>query len=162
MDLKVNYPEAGATRGAELPAGYRHLEVSTGLDAPLEAAAEVLMTWRLHERCGYRPVASAPRAAAGVEVTLAFAWTRMPCQVVWAVESAERCGFAYGSMDGHFERGEAAFVLDASEGRTRFTVRSFSRPGHWASRLGGPVARAIQTRFTGRFLSEMRSACAER
>jgi uncharacterized protein (UPF0548 family) len=67
-----------------------------------------------HERCGYRPAATAPRAAPGVEASLAFAWTRMPCQVVWSVESEERCGFAYGSMADHLERGEAAFVLDSS------------------------------------------------
>ncbi|HEU5126995.1 MAG TPA: DUF1990 domain-containing protein [Glycomyces sp.] len=159
MEAKVNYPEVGATREAALPAGYRHLSRTTGVEAPLEAAAEVLMSWELHRRCGYRPAASGPRAAPGVEVRLAFAWARMPCQVVWAVESDERCGFAYGSMDGHLERGEAAFVLDALDGgRTRFTIRSFSKPGHWAARLGGPVARAVQTRLTERFLTEMRAA----
>ena len=159
MDFKVNYAEVGATRHGELPAGYRHLRREAVLDAPIAAAAEVLMTWGLHERCGYRPIATGPRAAAGVEVRLAFAWTRMPCQVVWAVEEPERCGFAYGSMDGHLERGEAAFVLDAmGEQKTRFTVTSFSKPGHWATRLGAPVVRRLQSRFTDRFLTEMHRA----
>jgi len=159
VELRVNYAEVGATRGPGLPAGYRHLSRSTEVNAPLEAAAEILMTWELHRRCGYRPTASGPRAVPGVEVRLAFAWARMPCQVVWAVESDDRRGFAYGSMDGHLECGEAAFVLEAlPRGRTRFTVRSFSRPGHWTTRLGGPVSRALQTRFTERFLTEMRTA----
>ncbi|GAB3645691.1 DUF1990 family protein [Glycomyces tarimensis] len=160
MRIEVNYPEVGATQREPLPAGYRHLRRETVLEAPLAQAAEILMTWGLHERCGYRPIATAPRAAPGVKVRLTFAWTRMPCQVVWALENGERCGFAYGSMDGHLERGEAAFVLDSQEERrTRFTVTSFSKPGHWTTRLAAPAARLLQSRFTDRFLSEMRRAC---
>ncbi|SDL45507.1 Uncharacterized protein, UPF0548 family [Glycomyces sambucus] len=159
MDLKVTYPEIGATRTRDLPAGYRHLERETVLDAPLDRPAEILMTWGLHERCGLRPEPTAPRAAAGVEVALRFAGVmRIPCQVVWAEETPGLVGFGYGSLPGHPERGEAAFLLEPLGDRTRFTVRSFSVPGTVASRLARPVAQAIQTRATDRWLSAMAEA----
>ncbi|MDA1359048.1 DUF1990 domain-containing protein [Glycomyces luteolus] len=160
MAYKVNYPEAGATRAGPLPPGYRHLERTADLDATLHDAAELLMTWGLHERCGLHPEATAARAAPGVEVRLRFAGVlHIPCQVVWAEETPDRVGFGYGSMPGHPERGEAAFLLEAVDGRVHFTVRSFSRPGTAAARLGGPVVRFLQSRATDRFAAAMRDAC---
>lgn len=158
--LRVNYPEVGATRTGPLPGGYRHLVRESVVDAPLADAASLLMTWGLHERCGLRPESESPRADVGVEVRLRFAGLlRIPCQVVWAEESAELAGFGYGSLPGHPERGEAAFLLETvEEHRTRFTVRSFSVPGTLFSRVGAPLARLAQTRATDRFAAEMRDA----
>lgn len=159
VNIKVNYPEVGATRHDSLPVGYRHLHREILLDAPLTSAAEVLMSWRLHERCGLHPESIEPRVVPGAEVVLRFAWMRIPCQVVWVEESPERTGFAYGSLDGHPERGEASFVLEPSgPERTRFAVRSFSKPGNWVSRIGRPVAPHLQSRATARFLTEMKTA----
>lgn len=161
MDFKVTYPEIGATRAGPLPRGYRHLLRSVDLDAPFSTAAEVLMTWGLHERCGLRPEATADRAAPGVEVTLRFAGLlRIPCQVVWAEEAPQRAGFGYGSMPGHPERGEAGFLLEAIDDRVRFSLRSFSVPGSTAARLGAPVARFLQSRATDQFVDTMREACS--
>jgi uncharacterized protein (UPF0548 family) len=161
VDLSVNYPEVGATRTGPLPAGYRHLERTVDLDAPLAEAAGLLMAWGLHERCGLHPEATAARAAPGVQVKLRFAGLlRIPCQVVWAEETPEYAGFAYGSLPGHPERGEAAFLLETADGRVRFTMRSFSEPGTAAARLGAPVARFLQSRATDRFAAAMRDACA--
>ncbi|GAA2124410.1 DUF1990 family protein [Glycomyces algeriensis] len=163
MEFKVNYPEAGATRAGPLPPGYRHLLRSVDLDAPFAEAAEVLMTWGLHERCGLHPESTADRAAPGVEVTLRFAGVlRIPCQVVWAEETPGRTGFGYGSMPGHPERGEAGFLLEAIDGRVRFSLRSFSVPGTTAARLGAPVARFLQSRATDHFMDTMRDACSSR
>lgn len=158
--MEPNYPEIGATRTGHLPTGYRHLERTADLDAPLPAAAEILMTWGLHERRGLRPQATAPRAAPGVDVTLRFARIlRIPCRVVWAEETPGFAGFGYGSLPGHPERGEAAFLLEAvGDDRTRFTVRSFSVPGTPASRLAAPAARLIQARATDRWLTAMTEA----
>lgn len=162
MQLKVNYPEVGATRGEAMPSGYRHLQRVGVVAAPLADAAEFLMTWGLHERCGLHPRSEAPRAAPGVEVDLQFARMRIPCQVVWVEETPERAGCAYGSLEGHPERGEAAFILEPlGPDRCRFTVKSFSRPGHWISRLGGPIARELQSRATDQFLQQMKSHFAK-
>ncbi|MFB9661900.1 DUF1990 family protein [Glycomyces mayteni] len=157
--MELNYPEVGATRAGPMPPGYRHLERTAVLDAPLAEPAEILMTWGLHERCGLHPEATGPRAAVGVEVALRFAGVlKIPCRVVWAEESPAFTGFGHGSLPGHPERGEAAFVLEAEGDRTRFTVRSFSVPGTLASRLAAPAARAIQARATDRWLTAMAEA----
>lgn len=161
MNLEVDYPEIGATQDGPLPPGYRHLRRETELEAPLVEAAEILMTWGLHERCGLRPRATAPRAETGAKVRLRFALLPIPCQVVWTVEGPERTGFTYGSLPGHPERGEAAFILEpVGPHRTRFEVRSFSRPGRWLTRLAGPASRTVQTIMTDRFTTRMRLACA--
>jgi uncharacterized protein (UPF0548 family) len=78
--------------------------------------------------------------------------------VVWAEETPEFVGFGYGSLPGHPERGEAAFLLEAIGDRTRFTVRSFSVPGTFAGRLAAPVARRIQSKATDRWLTAMDEA----
>lgn len=159
MDFAVNYPEIGATRTGPLPEGYRHLVRTADLETSFEEAAETVMTWGLQERCGLRPETEAPRAATGVEFTLHYLGLRLPCQVVWAEETPARTGFGYGTMPGHQERGEAAFLLEAlGDGRTRFTVRSFSVPGTPLSRLGAPVTRLLQARATDRYVAVMRAA----
>lgn len=158
MDCKVDYPEVGATRTGPLPAGYRHLVRTADLDVPLDQAAELVMTWGLQERCGLRPRAEAPRAAPGVAFTLHYLGLRLPCQVVWAEETPERVGFGYGTLPGHQERGEAAFLLESVDGRTRFTLRSFSVPGTLLSRLGTPLVRLLQSRATDRYVTVMREA----
>lgn len=164
MRFDVNYPEVGASRDVPLPDGYRHLRREALLDAPLADAADLLFTWGLHERCGLHPRASAPRAAPGVKVTLRFArYVSIPCQVTWADQTATRAGFGYGSLPGHPERGEAAFLLEAvGEGRTRFILRSFSAPGTTLTRAAAPIARLLQARATDRFASVMREAFAAR
>jgi uncharacterized protein (UPF0548 family) len=160
MDLGVNYPEVGATRTGDLPAGYRHLELSTDLDAPLAAAAEIVMTFGLQARCGLRPESDAPRATPGAEFGLQYLGLRLPCQVVWAEETPDLVGFGYGTRPGHLERGEASFLLEPlGPDRTRFTVRSFSVPGTLLTRIGAPVTRLLQTRANDRYLTVMRDAC---
>lgn len=159
MELDVDYPEIGATKDGPLPPGYRHLRRETELDAPIAEAAEFLMTWGLHERCGLRPASDAPRAEPGATVRLRFALLTIPCQVVWTAEGPDRTGFAYGSLPGHPEQGEAAFILEpAGPGRTRFRLRSFSRPGRWFTRLAAPASRLVQTAMTDRFATRMRQA----
>ena len=160
MDFDVNYPEVGATRTGDLPPGYRHIELAADLDAPIGVAAEVVMTFDLQARTGLRPETPVPRAATGVEFTLHYLGLRLPCQVVWAEETPERVGFGYGTRPGHLERGEASFLLEPlGADHTRFTIRSFSVPGTFLTRLGGPVTRFLQTRANDRYLAVMREAC---
>lgn len=152
----VNYPEVGATSQALLPTGYRHLEMSRVIDAPLGELADILFTWKLHQKAGFRPEPSASRAEPGVDVLLHFVTLKAPCHVVWTAESSTVTGLAYGSRDGHPEQGEASFLLVAiDEKQTRFIVRSFSKPGRWFTKASGPFSRVIQRFLTARFLSVM-------
>lgn len=73
--------------------------------------------------------------------------------MVYLVDEDHRKGFAYGTLPGHPESGEEAFVVELGEdGQVTFTISAFSRPASVLARLGGPLSRAIQRWVTGRYL----------
>ncbi|XVU23048.1 DUF1990 family protein [Actinoplanes sp. CA-054009] len=155
--MELTYREVGATRDEVLPGGYGHVsrDVRIGSGRPaFEAAAEALFTWQMHRRAGLTVVGHPPRAAVGVDVTLRLAWIRIPCRVVYTIEEPNRRGFAYGTLPGHPERGEEAFVLDLTEaGDVRFRIRAFSRPASRLARAGGPLTRLVQELATDRYVA---------
>ena len=53
-------------------------------------------------------------------------------------------GFAYGTLPGHPENGEEAFVVSMSPDQVvRFEIQAFSRPGGPLVRLVGPIGRGM-------------------
>jgi uncharacterized protein (UPF0548 family) len=167
------YPEVGATRdGGPLPGGYRHLEhrmrVGTGARA-FAAAGDAVLEWRLHAGMRVRPHADRKRAEPGARVTVHLGprrpgWLAIaaPCEVVWTVDEPRRRGFGYGTLPGHPERGEEAFIVewDGSDvqgaapgipdsppdarGSVWLTVRAFSVGATWYARAAGPVVPLFQ------------------
>lgn len=146
----LTYPEVGATRDGTLPAGYRHLHYRTPLPADgFDAAAEAVLTWRMHRAAGVRIDTDADRAAPGVRLTVGVGVgplrLRAPCKVVWAGSDGDRAGFGYGTLPGHPARGEEAFVVERDDaGRVWFTVTAFSVPAGLLMRSAGPFARLFQ------------------
>ncbi|HEY6595184.1 MAG TPA: DUF1990 domain-containing protein [Asanoa sp.] len=141
------YPEVGATRGGDLPPGYRHLRHRSPLPAgAFEAAGEAVLTWRLHRAAGMRVTATAGRAAPGVRVTSRLAGLVVaPCEVVWTIDDDERTGFAYGTLPGHPASGEESFIVARTpDGGAELVITSFSRPANRLMRLTGPLAPAFQ------------------
>jgi uncharacterized protein (UPF0548 family) len=81
---------------------------------------------------------------------------RAPFRVIAAdFDSADHSGYAYETLPGHPERGREAFYVTRGEGIVEFTVMAFSQPALWYSRLGGPVTRIIQNRYTNKYLLAM-------
>ena len=156
---QLTYPEVGASLGEPLPPGYDHLrrEATVGRGRPaFDAAADALLGWHLHRRAGFRVVSSAGTAAVGGVVVLRVGPLTVPCRVVSTVAEDSRRGFAYGTLPGHPERGEEAFVVSLTPaGEVRFAVRAFSRPATLLARAGGPVTRLVQRYATGRYLDAM-------
>jgi uncharacterized protein (UPF0548 family) len=156
-DAPFTYPEVGSTAGT-LPPGYRHLTRTRTLAMrDLATAADLLMTWQVHERSGLRVAASAPRAAPGEVVLMRLGLgplaVRIPCRVVYVVDEPDRQGFAYGSLPGHPESGEELFVVHRdADGRVGFTVEVFSRPATLLARAGGVLTRRFQDLMTARYL----------
>lgn len=156
------YPEVGATAGP-LPTGYHHVEDSRVVgrgEAVFSSASALLMSWEVHRLAGLTVRATDARAAAGVEVVigLGVGWLRVnaPCRVVHVVDEPRQHGFAYGTLRGHPETGEELFLVEwGDDDVVTFSVRAFSRPALWWSRLGGPVARLVQDRVTERYLSAL-------
>ncbi|SEM14369.1 DUF1990 family protein [Streptacidiphilus jiangxiensis] len=163
MSRAFTYPEVGATLdGADaLPAGYSHLRhrVVIGHGEPaFRAAADALGSFRMHRRLPVGITASAPRAEPGADVTVTLAGVvEAPCRIVRVVDEAGRYGWAYGTLTGHPECGEEAFLLDLdADGTVRFDVIAFSRPGGRAARVLGGLVPVLQRLYARRCAQVLR------
>lgn len=118
------------------------------------------MTWDMHRRAGLQVEGAAPRVVAGGEAVVSLVlgpWPiAAPVRVVDVVDELTVQGFAYGTLPGHPESGEERFLVhrDADD-NVRATIRAFSRPARWFSRLGLPLARLLQDRTTERYLDAL-------
>jgi uncharacterized protein (UPF0548 family) len=158
----LTYVEAGATRQVPLPANYDHLHYRTMLGTGADVfarAAEAVLTFRMHRAAGLRVTTEAERAAPGVRLTIGLGPVAAPCEVVYTIEEPSRAGFAYGTLPGHPERGEEAFVVERdAQDRVWFRMVAFSRPARLGAMLGGPVTMLLQrgyARLCGRALKRL-------
>jgi uncharacterized protein (UPF0548 family) len=158
----LTYPEVGATNGA-LPSGYQHLRgsrvIGSGRD-DFVAAVSALLAWQVQLRAGLRVTASAPVAERGAVAVLAVGvrplQVRAPCRVVYTVTEPGRRGFAYGTLPGHPECGEEAFMIELrDDGSVALSVTAFSRPATLTARAAGPLGRLIQQHVTRRYLDAL-------
>ncbi|PZG23908.1 DUF1990 domain-containing protein [Micromonospora craterilacus] len=165
----MTYAEVGATRHA-LPPGYRHIQrteiIGTGADT-FQRAGEALDHWTVHRAAGLRVLASGPANQPGVDAVLLLGTRRLQvsaaCRVVYAIQEPNRRGFAYGTLAGHPETGEEAFLIHlGDDGRVTFSIAAFSRPQRLAARLGGPLTHAVQEVITSRYFSAVRRLAAGR
>ncbi len=152
------YAEVGGTAGV-LPRGYRIIDRATRLPAgaDFELAARDLLRWRVQQRAGLRVAASddrvVPRAVVVLSLGIGPVAVRAPCRVVYVVDEPRRRGFAYGTLPGHVESGEEAFILERQDdGTTTFTITAFSRPATALARCAGPLGRRVQDILTARYL----------
>lgn len=77
---------------------------------------------------------------------------RMPCRVIYVIDEPKRKGFAYGTLPGHPESGEEAFVVEQTDdGSVWLTVRRFSRPSDRTWWAVYPALRVAQAVFTRRY-----------
>lgn len=160
-EKRLNYAEVGGTADVlRLPAGYRHVmrqvEVGRGREVFL-ALGNALLEWRVHMGAGFRLAASSAAAEEGTNVTLGLrlGWwqLRVPCRVVYVINGHTRCGFAYGTVEGHLESGEEAFIAELHEDDSvGFSVMGFSRPATRLVRMGSAIEIGIQDRIIERYL----------
>lgn len=155
----LTYPEHGATRGA-LPSGYHHLERRARLGAGravFERGAAALMSWEMHRAAGLRVTAEGDARPGELVISRLAPWLTAPCRVVYVVDESGRRGFAYGTLPGHPESGEEAFIVGIDEADdVWFTLRAFTRPGTLLARVCGPLGRVAQRLMAGRYIRAMR------
>lgn len=129
-------------------------------DSDWEAAREALLGWGVKTRSGFRverPAGREDAVGAGERSWLVASIgplrVREPVCVVDIVDERERCGFAYGTLDGHPVSGEEAFILhrDREDG-VWFTLRSAVRPAPGAWRLAFPLILVAQRVYRRRYL----------
>jgi uncharacterized protein (UPF0548 family) len=153
------YSDVGATLKPSLPTGFRHDRYEIALpnrpDA-FERGAEGLRQWAAHRGAGLTVEPHEPPAE-GTTVAVAAPVGPLTavavCRIVALVDEADRYGFAYGTLPGHPERGEEAFLVERGTGGVTFRVVAFSKPAELLARLGGPVTRAIQQATSRRYLN---------
>ncbi len=165
------YDDVGATLGGNLPAGYHHLQRTETLGegrSLFECAARTILGWEMHRRAGFEINPSSTEARADTSHTtevvvslrlgpLKFA---APCRVVDVVDEPDRKGFSYGTLRGHPEQGEEAFVVAiAGNGVVTMDVIAFSRPARWYMKIAGPVGRRIQWLAADRYIKAVKKAC---
>ncbi len=168
--MDFTYADVGATgrEGAACPDGFRSLRVRTRIGHGPDArrvAGDAVLGWSMHRAVGVTVAPTARRAAPGVDVVVGIGVGRWrilaPCRVVWALDEPTRAGFAYGTLPGHPECGEEAFVVELdANGEVWLTVRAFSRPAAWYARAGGPVTRLLQHAYARRCGLVLRRAVA--
>jgi len=153
------YTEVGTVLGAgPAPDGYRALRVRTRIgDGPAEfdTAARAVSEWRMHRAMGVVMDAEAPRAEPGARVVVGLGVGPLrlhaPCRVIADLAGERRRGFVYGTLPGHPECGEEAFVVDLEDdGSVWLTVVAFSRPAVWWTRLAGPLVPVLQRAYAHR------------
>jgi uncharacterized protein (UPF0548 family) len=155
----VTYAEVGRTLLGPLPADYQHVQRSAVVGrggADFAAAAEALMTWQVQRRSGLA-VRESSRVSLGEVVWMGAVVGPMKlgfrCRVVAVVDEPRRKGFAYGTLPGHPESGEEAFILRwRDDDVVELDVVAFSRPAQWWSRIAGPAGKLVQRWMTGRYL----------
>jgi uncharacterized protein (UPF0548 family) len=77
---------------------------------------------------------------------------RIPVRIVYTIDEPTRRGFAYGTLPGHPESGEEAFIVEQRDDESVWlTIRAFSRPAHPALWAVYPVLRLFQAIFTSRY-----------
>ncbi|MER5518221.1 DUF1990 domain-containing protein [Streptomyces sp. NPDC048254] len=166
--MSFTYEAVGATREdlAACPPGFHPLHVRTRIGEGAEVfhkSAEAVLTWELHRALGVGIEASADRAAPGVDVTVTLAGLiKAPCRVVWTAEESRRAGWAYGTLTGHPECGEEAFLVTRTgDGTVWLTVAAFSKAAKWYARAGGAATRGLQHAYARRCGKVLRNLCGD-
>jgi uncharacterized protein (UPF0548 family) len=77
---------------------------------------------------------------------------RAPVRVVYVIDGPTRKGFGYGTLPGHPEDGEEAWMLEhTDDGSVWLTIRAFSRPSSPVWWAVYPALRVVQEVFTRRY-----------
>ena len=109
--------------------GFPQLHMSRIIDADFDAAADKLFRWGLQRSGLFRVRATHDVVEEGAEVSLGLGPWEFRCRVVNVFREEGRCGFTYGTLPGHIERGEETFTLERlRDGRTLLLVDASSQP----------------------------------
>ena len=169
----LTYAPAGATcpaddRWTSPPPGYRNYERTVRIGqgpTDWEAAATAILTWGVKTRSGFA-IEAGPGVGSRVEAGANY-WlvaslgpfaVREPARIVAVVDEPARCGFAYGTLDGHPVSGEESFVVHRTpDGVVWLTLRSLTSPAPGGWRLAFPAILVAQRWYRFRYLRALRS-----
>jgi uncharacterized protein (UPF0548 family) len=166
IDRNFSYSEVGQTRNREPVDGYRMTDVTRvvgyGIDA-FQRAVECVVSLSMHRAAGLDVAVEGAQVTEGTNLVLGLPvgpfTLRAPCRVVYVIDHSNMGGFAYGTLTGHPERGEARFEVSMDDREVvSMRIFSFSQAATRISRIGGPVTRRIQSRVNRRYLDAVEVA----
>lgn len=161
----LTYDHVGSTlndSGEPTPTRVRteRLELGQG-DAVFDAAVAGLRSWACHRGL---PAAIHPADAplvVGTSLLVVLgvgpAFVVVPDRVVAVVDEPRRFGFAYGTLEGHQERGEESFVVEhLDDDRVVASIAVDAVAATAAARLAAPAVGWFQRLAVGRYLRGLR------
>jgi uncharacterized protein (UPF0548 family) len=116
-----------------------------------------LQKWEGHRHAGItvHPQGNSPTPGATVVLVIpaGFVTLTIANRIITVEEDERRFAFVYGTLPGHGEQGEEAFVVNRHDDDTvTFDITAFSRPVGMA-RVFGPFTRLLQRRATADYLA---------
>jgi uncharacterized protein (UPF0548 family) len=161
-DAELTYAPVGISLGwRPVPDGFRDVRTERVVGHGEEAFRKVgyaLMHWEINRQAGFQVSSqhAAVREGERVGVVMPFLGVlgvSAICKVVAVVAEGDRVGFAYGTLPKHPQQGEESFLLThRPDDSVLMSVRAVSRPAVWYVKAAGPIAHAMQSRATGRYL----------
>ena len=153
--LPFTYTQHQASRENKPVSGFDndYLRVAIGSgSADFERAKMAIRAWQMFPRAWTRILPENALLVPGTVVAMYARfmgiWWRNACRIVYAIDTPDRFGFAYGTLPGHVECGEELFQVGIDpDGTVWYELRAFSRPRHWTARLGYPLVRYLQAQF---------------
>lgn len=116
-------------------------------------ASAALLEFRAHRHAGVR--VRHDEAESDV-VWLRVGPTLSPCRILHVERTPQRTALVYGTLPGHVERGEEAFLIELQDDGTVIgRCVAFSQPDRWFARLAPHLAAAAQSLITRRYLAGM-------
>ena len=158
--LPFSYSEVGATKTGAVP-GYTidHNRIKLGQgEETYQRAISAIRSWQQFDLGwvsivpGNTPVEVGSTVAIQAK-TFGF-WSLSACRIVYVIDEGEpvrKFGFAYGTLPDHVECGEERFTIEwqqSTDNSVWYDIYAFSRPQHALVKLGRPVARRLQKRFS--------------
>ncbi|HEX6075538.1 MAG TPA: DUF1990 domain-containing protein [Micromonosporaceae bacterium] len=162
-DAPYSYRDVGATREQRAPAGFRGSTARGRLgegEAVFRRAADAVLRFQVQRRAGLGVIAETPTAQPGAVLICTMpvgpVVIVIPCRIVYLLDEPDRAGFGYGTLPGHPESGEEAFVVERDrDGGVWLRVTAFSRPDGLLQRITHPVGRVVQQQVTERYVAGM-------
>ena len=172
--LPLTYPLVGASRGTTTPPpGYRRNHIRAPLghgEATFGRAVAALHRWTMYDMDWVSLVPAVPPVETGRTLAMVvrhFGFHSVfGCRVVYTYDeddgAGRRAGFGIGTLAGHLEQGEERFSVewDRATDRVEYELFSFTRPGRFLVRLGGPLSRSKQHQFARQSAAQMQRAAA--
>lgn len=161
--LEVTYDHVGSTLDPAVACHARTVEL--GQDT-FDAAVDGLKAWACHRGIGatVHPEGAPIIEGSTVLVVLRAGPVRLlaPDRIVAVVNEPDRFGFVYGTLPGHPEKGEEAFLVDRhANGRTTATIRVVAEGDWLIARIASPLVRCLQRAALNRYLAALQRYATE-